>query len=322
MKALRTLGNSNAQITPIGLGCWQFSQRKNMAGKFWPSLPQEEIDEIVRHSIEGGINWFDTAEAYGDGASERALSSALHKLAKTDEEVFVATKWWPILRTASSIKNTIDDRIKALDGYSIDLYQIHNPMSFSSIQKQMENMVYLVRENKIKHIGVSNFSAKSTRLAHEYLQRNGLSLASNQVKYSMLDRHIESNGVLETAKKLGITIIAYSPLEQGLLTGKFHDDPSIVKKRAGFRKFQPKYKSSGLKKSQPVIDELKKIAEKYQATPAQVALNWLIHFHGETVVAIPGATKLKHVEDNCKAMNFQLTEEEMKRLDELSSIFK
>jgi aryl-alcohol dehydrogenase-like predicted oxidoreductase len=321
MENLRNLGKSDLKITPIGLGCWQFSKQSNFAGKYWPSLEDEVVQNIVRLSLEGGINWFDTAELYGKGASERALSAALQTLEKKPGEVIIATKWWPVFRFASSLLKTIDDRIKALDPYPIDLHQVHMPFGFSSEKEEMKAMAKLVKEKKIRYAGVSNFSAKKMRSAWETLQKEGISLVSNQVRYSLLDRKIESNGILETAKELGITIIAYSPLAQGLVTGKFHDNPDLIKK-LGYRSHMPAFRPSSLAKSRPVVDLVKELALKYGVTHSQVALNWLIHFHGDTVVAIPGATKETHAKENTGAMAFRLSDEDMKRLDEATTLYK
>lgn len=318
---LRSLGKSNLKITPIGQGCWQFSKSGNFAGKFWPYLEDEVILDIMRISLEGGINWFDTAEIYGKGASERMLAKSLVELGKKPGDVLIATKWSPIFRTASNIIKTIDERISCLNPFPIDLYQVHNPFSFSSEIKEMEAMAKLVRSKKIKYAGVSNFSAQKMRSAWEALQKEGLNLVSNQVKFNLLDRKIETNGVLETAKELGITIIAYSPLAQGLVTGKFHDKPELIK-NIGFRKHFSAFKPKGLEKSLPVIQAVKKLALKYDATPSQIALNWLINFHGDTVVAIPGATKTRHAEENTGAMKFMLSTDDMLLLDTASAAFK
>ncbi|MDP1623112.1 MAG: aldo/keto reductase [Bacteroidales bacterium] len=318
---LRNLGKSDVQITPIGLGCWQFSKRKNLAGKFWPSLEDELILEIVRISLEGGINWYDTAEVYGQGASEKALATSLVALGKKPGDQVIATKWWPMFRTASSITATIDERIEALNPYPIDLYQVHQPWGFSSEVTEMEAMAALVKAKKIRLVGVSNFSEKKMRSAWETLQKEGINLVSNQVQYSLLNRAIETNGIMETAKELGITIIAYSPLAQGLVTGKFHDNPDLLK-NIGYRKYTSQFKPEGLEKSRPVAELVKKLAVKYNATPSQVALNWLIHFSGETVVAIPGATKATHAAENPGAMTFILSPEDINLLDEVSQGFK
>ncbi len=318
--SLRNLGKSGLMITPVGLGCWQFSKQGNLAGKFWPSLPDETIREIVNISLDGGINWFDTAEVYGQGASEKALARALVSLGKKPGEVLVATKWWPLFRRASNMAKTIDDRLACLNPYPIDLYQVHQPWGFSSEVSEMKAMAELVRSKKISFVGVSNFSAKKMRSAWETLQREGINLVSNQVQYSLLHRGIESDGTLETAKELGITIIAFSPLAQGLVTGKFHDNPELLK-NIGFRRYSSRFKPQGMEKSRPVVALVRQLADKYQVTPAQVALNWLVNFHGETVVAIPGATKASHAAENTGAIKFLLSAEDMKLLDEVSRGF-
>jgi aryl-alcohol dehydrogenase-like predicted oxidoreductase len=318
---LRTLGKSDLKITPVGLGCWQFSQGGNWGGKFWPVLEDNLIRDIVKISLEGGINWCDTAEMYGKGGSEMALAKALVSLGIKPGEIIIATKWWPFLRTASNIGKTIDDRMDCLKPYLIDLYQVHQPWGFSSAEKEMEAMAKLVKTKKIKYIGVSNFSAKQMRIAWETLQKSGINLVSNQVRYNLLNRNIETNGVMQTAQELGISIIAYSPLAQGLVTGKFHDNPELIK-NTGYRRHYSAFKPKGLEKSRPVIELLKKLALKYGVTPSQVALNWLVNFHGETVVAIPGATKAKHAEENTCAMKFRLSDDDLEMLENVSKTFK
>jgi len=319
---LRQLGGTGVIISPIGLGCWQFSQGKGIAGKYWPYLENDEIGEIVRVSLENGVNWFDTAEFYGHGKSEENLAAALHESGKSPGEVIIATKWWPLFHTAGNIPKTIGNRLTALNGFPIDLYQVHQPYAFSTTRAQIREMAKLVKTGKIRHVGVSNFSARRMRIAADELSRHGLRLASNQVRYSLLDRKIEGNGILETARELGATIIAYSPLAQGLLTGKFHDNPALIRGRSGPRKYLNDFKRKGLEKSRPVINALKEIAARFDATPAQVALNWLITSQGDTVVAIPGASSVDHARDNAAAMNFRLTEEETGRLEEISRDFK
>jgi len=272
--------------------------------------------------LEGGINWFDTAEAYGRGESEKAVSKALVDLGKAPGEIIIATKWNPVLRRASSIAATIGVRLENLAPYPIDLHQIHNPYSLSSIGSQVRAMAGLVREKKVRYIGVSNFSRKRMERAERELQALGLPLVSNQVRYSLLDRSIETNGVLESARDLGIAIIAYSPLAQGILSGVFHDDPGLVRRRPGFRKYMSAFKPKGLERSRPVIEALRRIAPKYAATAAQVALNWLISFHGETVVAIPGASRAGQVADFTTAMSFRLSGEDLAELARVSSPFK
>jgi aryl-alcohol dehydrogenase-like predicted oxidoreductase len=319
--SLRSLGKSDLMITPIGLGCWQFSKQQNMAGKFWPKLEVDLINQIVKTSLEGGISWFDTAEVYGNGASERALVKALTGNGKLPGEIMIATKWWPMFRTASNILKTIDQRIEALSPFPIDLYQVHQPWGFSTVKAEMDAMATLVKTNKIHFVGVSNFSAAQMRSAWEVLQKHGIPLVSNQVRYNLLDRRIESNGILQTAKELGISIIAYSPLAQGLVTGKFHENPELLK-NIGMRKYSSQFKPAALERSRPLIKTIQELALKYDVSTSQVALNWLINFQGETVFAIPGATKESHAKQNTGTMSFSLSVEDLSTLDQKSAIFR
>jgi aryl-alcohol dehydrogenase-like predicted oxidoreductase len=306
------------EISPIGLGCWQFSGGQGVVGKYWRPLSQDDVNQIVRVSISGGINWLDTAEAYGWGESERAVARALEENHIEPGGALIATKWFPFLRFAGSIGKTIVSRQDALSPFPIDLYQIHFPASISSLDKQIDQMLRLAEGGHIRAVGISNFSAKQMRRAHARLQDAGMVLASNQVRYSMLDRRIEHNGVLQTAQELGITIIAYSPLSQGILTGKFHGDSEARARLSGPRKMMKQFKPAGLEKTQPLIDGLKEVASRHDASAAQVSLAWTIRRFGSTVVAIPGASSVSQAESNAAAMRVELSEEEIAKLDELS----
>ena len=313
--SMRTLGKTNIRVTPIGLGMMEFAGGGGLVGSAFPVIGQDEKNATVKAALDGGINWFDTAELYGAGISEASLSTALKAAGKKDHEVVVATKWWPLFRTARNIPHTIQDRIRFLDGYTISLYMVHQPFGFSSPEAEMEAMADLVEAGKIRSVGISNFNARQMRRAHKTLQKRGLPLAVNQVRYSLLDRSIERNGILDTAKELGITIIAYTPLASGLLTGKYHRNPELLQKKSWFWRTRLQ---SGVDKSRPLVMALEEIGLKYKATPAQVALNWVINSHGETVVTIPGATRVRQSEENAGAMKFKLSDDEMVRLNEMS----
>ena len=313
-----TLGKSGIELSPLGLGCWQFSQGVGLVGKVWDSLSQSTMTEIVKTALDQGVNWFDTAEVYGKGKSEQSLSAALSSLGIKPGSVVVATKWFPFFRSAGSLISTFPERERMLSPYPIDLLQIHMPTSFSSKEKQAMALVSLVKEKKVHSVGVSNFSAKDMRTVSRILEAEGLCLASNQVRYNLADRDIDKNGILEAAKELGISLIAYSPLAQGLLTGRFHSDPLAAKKVNAFRRIRNSLDEKGLARSRPLIEALQEIAAKHNATPAQVSLNWLVTFHGTAVVAIPGASKPSQAEDSFKALNFVLTKEELYALDEIS----
>lgn len=317
--AQRPLGRTDIALSPIGLGVWQLAEGKGFAGLFWRGLPGETADAIVLAALEGGVNWFDTAELYGRGSSETGLARALKAAGELGAGARVATKWWPLLRTAGSIPRTIGQRLAALEGLPIDLYQVHQPWSFSSAEAEMQAMAALLEAGQIRAVGVSNFSAQRMRRAQRALAQQGLPLASNQVKISLLDRRIERNGLLAAARELGVTLIAYSPLEQGLLTGLFHRDPSRLNSRPWVRRNILRWQ---LEKSRPLVAALTEIASDRGVTPAQVALNWLVTFYGETVVAIPGASRPRHAQESAGALAFQLAPEEMARLDQLSRPFR
>ena len=310
---LRHLGKTDILVTPIGLGVMELAGGGGLIGRMFPIIPQEDKNAIIKAALDGGINWFDTAEMYGAGVSERSLAIGLKAAGKSDQDVVVATKWRPFLRTASNIPISIEDRLRFLDGFSISNYMIHQPMSFSSPEAEMNAMADLVEAGKIRTVGVSNFNPARMRRAHAALAKRGFPLALNQMRYSLLDRRIETNGVLETARELGMTITAYTPLERGLLSGKYHKNPELLSHMSGWRKGMMQ---RNLERSRPLIDVMDKMAVKYEASIAQVALNWVINFNGETVVTIPGATKVRQAEEASGAMKFQLTKDELAQLDE------
>lgn len=309
---LRKLGKSEIKITPIGMGAWQFSEGKSFTGLIWSPLSKAMTNKIIETAVAEGINWFDTAEMYGGGKSEEALAAGLQHAEIADKNIRIATKWWPLFRFARNIKKTIEERKAKLNPYTIDLYQVHQPWSFSFTSSEMDAMADIADDGHIRSIGVSNFNASKMESAYEHLDARGYPLVSNQVKYSLLDRSIERNGILDKAKELGMTIIAYSPLEMGLLTGKFHDNPELLDDRPIFRRWSLRRKTSN---TQDLIDLLKQIGEELEATPTQVALNWLISYH-ENVVVIPGASKPKHVEQNAGAMRINLTTEQLNAIEE------
>jgi aryl-alcohol dehydrogenase-like predicted oxidoreductase len=316
---LRALGGTEVRVSPLGLGCWQFSQGRNAVGRFWPDIDQGTVERIVEASLEEGMNWFDTAELYGAGASEEALSKALRAAGRSPGEVVIATKWSPLLRRAGHIKRSAAERARHLAPFPIDLHQIHQHIPLSSVRRQMDAMADLLEAGTIRGIGVSNFGERHMREAHAALARRGIPLASNQVRYNLLDRRIERNGVLDAARELGITIIAYSPLAQGHLSGKFHDDAALLQRMGAARRRMRGLGPKSLERSAPIISELGEIAGRHGRTRAQVALNWLAHSRPGSVVAIPGARDVEQARENARASSFRLTGEEVARLDEVSA---
>jgi len=193
---------------------------------------------------------------------------------------------------------------------SVDLYQHHFPTNSVSIPKLMDLLANAVKAGKVKAVGVSNYSAEQMRIAHAALAKRGIPLASNQVEYSLLHRQPEVNGVLDACRELGITLIAYSPLAMGALTGKY----SATTKAGGFRRFLPNFNRKAMDAAQPVVELLRKIGDRYSKTPSQVALRWLIE--NPIVLPIPGAKNSRQAISNAEALAFSLTPEEIITLDE------
>ena len=320
----RPLGQTGLSVTPIGLGCWQLSQGRGLAGKMWSVLDEETMDAVVATAFRGGISWFDTAQVYGDGASERALAAALVRAGVEPGRALIATKWMPLLRPASDLRRNTARRIECLSPYPIDLLQVHFPWSISSIPAQMREMAALVRAGKTRAVGVSNFSASQMAKAGAALQAEGLTLASNQVRINLLERGIETNGVLELAREHRVTLIAYSPLAQGVLTGRYHDDPALARALPYGRRSRLSPSSrfltpEGLARSAPLIAELRAVGERHAATPAQVSLAWLVAYYGEAVVAIPGASRPEQAAEAAAALDISLTGDEIENIDRLSA---
>jgi aryl-alcohol dehydrogenase-like predicted oxidoreductase len=314
----RELGRAGIHVSPIGLGCMQFSASGLLSGFFSP-MSQGEADTIVKTALDGGITLFDSAEMYGRGESERRLAAGLTHAGIKPGDVTVATKWPPLGRTARSVGRTIDDRLSALDPFPIDLHQIHFGLGgLSSVRKQVEAMAQLVERREIRAVGVSNFTAKQMASAHAILAEHGMPLATNQVQINLFNRNIEHNGILDTARRLGVTLIAYSPLRSGMLTGKFHDNRDLVAAMPRLRRTINGITNKNLERTTPLIDAMREIADAHEATVTQVALAWLITNYGDTVIAIPGASKPHHAAEAAGAMKIALTTDETHRLTDVS----
>ncbi len=303
-----TLGNTEIRISPLGIGTWAWGDRF-----FWnygSDYSAEDVRAAFVAAVETGINFFDTAEVYGMGRAERFLGELT---AQTTEPVVIATKFFPFpwrVRRAA-MKRALHLSLKRLGKESVDLYQIHFPWPPRSPDFWVRALGETVQEGLTKAAGVSNFNAEQMRRAHAILAAQGIPLASNQVHYSLLHRAPETNGVLAACKELGITLIAYSPLEMGLLTGKYSPEnpPRGIRSR--------RYTKAYLARIQPLIGLMREIGRAHgNKTPAQVALNWVIC---KGAVPIPGAKNARQAESNAGALGWRLTEEEIAALDNASA---
>jgi aryl-alcohol dehydrogenase-like predicted oxidoreductase len=263
----------------------------------------EEERAAVEASLEAGVNLFDTAAMYSAGASERRLGELT-----AGREVVIASKFPGGFRfKAEDFAEELEASLGRLGRSTIDLYQHHFPARVS-IRALMEEVA---EAGKVQAVGVSNYSAEQMRQAHAALSERGIPLASNQVEYSLLQRRPEVNGVLDACRELGVTLIAYTPLAGGMLTGKY----STTNRPAGFyRRILPRYRRKALEAMQPVVQMLTEIGDRYSKTPSQVALRWLIE--NPTVLPIPGAKNGRQAAANAGALTFSLSPDEVQALDD------
>jgi aryl-alcohol dehydrogenase-like predicted oxidoreductase len=306
---LVALGKTGIMITTVGVGTWAWGDRL-MWGYGSSSYNDADIREAFDVSLENGTNWFDTAEVYGMGRSERFLGKFLPSSSK---EVLVATKFfpfpWRVCKQAMlrSLKNSL----KRLQLSNVDLYQIHTPIGLWSKPEFVSTLADAVNAGLTRAVGVSNFNTEKTKLAYETLQAAGVPLASNQVEYSLFDRRIEKNGLLDYCRENDITVIAYSPLAKGMVTGKYgpENPPPGPRKRI--------YPPEKLHQFQPLITLLNEIGAEHGKTSTQVALNWTIC---KGTVPIPGAKNSKQAAENLGAMGWRLRPEEIIALDQASNL--
>ncbi|WP_373545714.1 aldo/keto reductase [Chamaesiphon sp.] len=298
--ATTTLGNTGIEVTPMGFGTWAWGD-----SIFWgygKDYGEMDLRLAFQAAVNKGITFLDTAEVYGLGKSEELIGKFIKETNATTQ---IATKYMPLpwRFRAEDVADAVTASLKRLKMPSVDLYQVHFPFpSFLSQEGLMNALADEVQQGRIKAVGVSNYSAEQLREAHRVLALRGVPLAVNQVRYSLITREIETNGVLAAARELGVTILAYSPLAQGLLTGKY----TMSNPPTGARSFDKRFQTAGLIKLQPVLDKLNELGEKYSKTPAQVALNWLICQPG--VIPIPGIKTAAQVDQNAGAIGWELSE--------------
>jgi aryl-alcohol dehydrogenase-like predicted oxidoreductase len=312
-----TLGRSEVRVPRLGLGVMIWGEASG-AQRFMPAKSAyggtNAADEQAAFdaSLAAEINFFDTAAMYSAGGSERRLG----ELAE-DKDVVIATKFpltW--MGRAQDLPYALDASLNNLRRTSIDLYQHHFPSPRVDIPTLMGLMADAFAAGKIKAVGVSNYSAAQMRTAHETLAQRGIPLASNQVQYSLLHRQPETNGILDTCRELGITLIAYQPLASGALTGKYLHGSRPV----GIRRFREPFRGPKFHALGPVVTLLRSIGDHYGKTPGQVALRWLIQ--QENVVPIPGAKNADQATHNAGALSFALTPEEIIYLNEATEAWR
>jgi aryl-alcohol dehydrogenase-like predicted oxidoreductase len=297
----------NPRISRIGLGTWQFGSREWGYGT---SYAEQEAHAIVRRALELGVTLFDTAEIYGFGRSERILGQAL---GEDRDSAFLATKIFPLLPVAPVVEQRAVASANRLGVRRIDLYQVHQPNPLVRDGTIMRGMGALQRVGLVGEVGVSNYSLDRWRAAEAAL---GGRVLSNQVQYSLVTRATEQD-LLPFAETTGHVVIAYSPLAQGLLSGRYDRDHRPANRvRTANALFLPE----NLERAGELIATLREVAEAHSATPAQIALAWTIH--RPAVVAIPGASSLQQLESNVAAADIDLTDGEYQTLSAAAARFR
>ncbi|MBD2089360.1 aldo/keto reductase [Microcoleus sp. FACHB-1515] len=307
-----TLGNTNVSTAPLGIGTWAWGDK--LFWNYGKDYDENQLRDAFNTAIEAGITLFDTAEIYGTGDSEKLIGRFMKE---RNQPVQIATKYFPFpwRFNGDAVADALSGSLKRLQLPSVALYQVHMPFDFFMGKKTLMNaLADEVQQGRIQAIGVSNYTAEQMRYAHSVLSDRGVPLAVNQMPYSLLGRQIETNGVIETARDLNITILAYSPLAQGLLTGKYAPENEV--RPSGARRLNPQFSREGLEKIQPIVALLREIGQKYDRTPAQVALNWLIA--QGNVIPIPGAKNADQSRQNAGALGWLLTADEVDAIDRLT----
>lgn len=293
------LGRTGIRLSPIGLGTWQWGAPEWGWGG---SYGEREAAAAFERSIALGVNWADTAEIYGMGRSEELLGRLLKQ--HRGEEIFVATKVAPF----HDFERACENSRRRLGVDAIDLYQIHFPSVRYTVPRMMKQMERLRRRGWVRHIGVSNFNLRRLRTAAAAL--DGGEVVSNQVQYNLLERGPERS-LLPHMAQSGQTLIAYSPLAKGAVSGKYGPD-NVPRDLA--RKMDPYFSPEGLRRVSGLVRVLREVGAARGKSPSQVALNWL--FGRGPVVAIPGAKTEAQAEENAGAMGWRLGAEESRRIEE------
>jgi aryl-alcohol dehydrogenase-like predicted oxidoreductase len=310
----RTLGNTREKLSAIGLGCM------GMSYAYGPTDDAESIATLHR-ALDLGINFWDTADVYGNGKNEELLSQVL--VANRDK-VFIATKFGFRFKESTPghsglpgtyvdgspgyVKTAVEKSLKRLRIDTIDLYYAHRVDQNIPIEETVGAMADLVKEGKVRYLGLSEASARSIRKAHAVHP-----IAALQSEYSLMSRDIEGE-ILDTVRELGISLIPYSPLARGIITATIKDPEQLA--ADDFRRTLPRLKDEHLQNNIRLVNEFATLAKDKNATPAQLALAWVLA-QGNNIIPIPGTKKRKYLEENAGAVDIHLSEDEVKKINDL-----
>jgi aryl-alcohol dehydrogenase-like predicted oxidoreductase len=305
------LPGSDYAVPPIGLGTWAWGDRFVWGmGGYDRSYGFGTIRAAYRASVEAGITLLDTAEMYGRGESERIIGRLLEEDAANRSRIVVATKFLPLpwkYNVSSALMTSLRASLDRLRMPWVHLYQIHGPVSLRSHEAVAVALAEAHRAGLVKAVGISNYSERETRAMHAALAAHGIPLATNQIEFSLLRTMPESTGLLRACHELGVLVLAYSPVGQGRLTGKY----TASNPPPGRRNFS----AFPMEEVEPIVAELRRIGGMYGKSPSQVALNWIVC---KGAIPIPGAKNRKQAEENAGALGWRLSTEHVQALDAVS----
>ena len=309
----RKLGKSGLEVSAIGLGCMGINFGYGQA------LEKQQGIDLIRGAVERGVTLFDTAEVYGPFTNEELVGEAL---APYRDRVTIATKFGFDIDPATGKQSGMNSRpehirkvaeasLKRLKTDRIDLFYQHRVDPAVPIEEVADAVKDLIREGKVKHFGLSEPGTQTIRRAHAVQP-----ITAIQNEYSLWTRGPETNGVLQACEELGIGFVPYSPLGKGFLTGAMNENTKLASN--DFRSLLPRFTPEAMKANQALVELLGRIAKKKQATPAQIAIAWLLA-QKAWIVPIPGTTKLPRLDENLGAANVELTEEDLAEIERAAS---
>lgn len=297
----------NNKMPKIAMGAWSWGIGAAGGDQvFGNHLFEEDLKPVFDRAMELGLNLWDTAAVYGEGTSERILGNFVKDVCR--EDVILSTKFTPQIAdgTSAAMQHMIDGSKERLHTNMIDIYWIHNPLD---VERWTPDLIPLAKSGQIKAIGVSNHNLAEIKRAGEILEAEGLKISAVQNHFSLLHRSSEKAGILDYCKENGITFYAYMVLEQGALTGRFDTAHPFPEGTGRGEVYNPH-----LKELETLVNELRSVGEKHNASPAQIATAWAI---AKGTLPIIGVTKVRQVEEAAEAAQIILTEEEVNRLEKL-----